>query len=75
MKRQRTIFYARVGECVLQKKCAGTHYTEVVFLHPVGSGSRSAFRCIRGAKCRCNIFHAWVGLVRISQKVCRDTLR
>jgi hypothetical protein len=36
MKRRCTIFHARVGECGLQKKCAETHYTKLVFLHLVG---------------------------------------
>jgi hypothetical protein len=38
-------------------------------------GSGGAFRCIRGAKRRCTIFHARVALVRIPQKSCQDTLR
>jgi hypothetical protein len=37
-------------------------------------GSRSAFQCIWGAKCRCTIFYAWVGPVWIPQKSCRDML-
>jgi ABC-type uncharacterized transport system permease subunit len=37
-------------------------------------GSCSAFWCIRGTKCRCTIFHAWVCLVRYPPKACRDTL-
>jgi hypothetical protein len=37
VKRLWTIFHAHLGECSLQKKRAGTRYTELVFLHPVGS--------------------------------------
>jgi hypothetical protein len=37
-------------------------------------GSRSAFRCIRGTKRLCTIFHAQVGPIQILQKVRRDTL-
>jgi hypothetical protein len=35
-KYQHTIFRARVGAVWLHKKHARTHYTEIVFLHPVG---------------------------------------
>jgi hypothetical protein len=106
-----------IGAYRLHKKRVGTRYTELVFLHPVGSmchivnsgasgrkmslhyfscsggtdtdlkkacrdtlrqtcvfasggicGSRSAFRCIEGAKRRHTIFQARVGRVWIPQK-------
>jgi hypothetical protein len=38
-------------------------------------GSHIAFRCVRGAKRRCTIFHAQVGPIRIPQNVHRDKLR
>jgi hypothetical protein len=37
IKHQHTIFMLRWALCSLHKKCAGTHYTELVFLHPVPS--------------------------------------
>ncbi len=50
----------------LHKKCAGTLYTKLMFLHPVGScRSPSALWCIPGMKHRHTIFHARVGPVRI----------
>jgi hypothetical protein len=55
------------------EKRIGTSYAELVFLHPVGFAGHVLFRCIRGMKCRRTIFHAWVGLVRIAQKVRRNT--
>jgi hypothetical protein len=36
MKQQHTIFRARVGPVRIRQKCAGTHYNELMFLHPVG---------------------------------------
>jgi hypothetical protein len=37
MKHRRTIFHALVGRYRCHKKRVGAHYTELVFLHPVGS--------------------------------------
>jgi hypothetical protein len=37
--------------------------TELVFLHPVGSTTHSAFRCVWSMKHRRSIFLAWVGLL------------
>jgi hypothetical protein len=37
-------------------------------------GSHSVFRCVRGMKRRCTIFHAWVGPIHIPPKARRDTL-
>jgi hypothetical protein len=53
------------ARCSFPKKCAGTCYVELVFLHLVGSVSRSAFRCFRGLKCQRTIFHGLVGPVHI----------
>jgi hypothetical protein len=33
------IFHAQVGKSGFLKKCVGTHYAKLVFLHPVGSVS------------------------------------
>jgi hypothetical protein len=61
--------------CGFHKKRVGISYIKHVFLHAVGYyGSCSAFRCMRCMKCRCTIFHALVGPVRITHKVCQDTL-
>jgi hypothetical protein len=38
-------------------------------------GSRSAFQCVRGAKCHHTIFHAWDEPVWIPQKVRLNTIR
>jgi hypothetical protein len=35
-------------------------------------GSRNAFWCVRGMKCRRTIFHGRVGLIRIPQKARQD---
>jgi hypothetical protein len=60
-------YFLRLGGTIrLHKKCAGTLYTKLMFLHPVGScRSPSALWCIPGMKHRHTIFHARVGPVRI----------
>jgi hypothetical protein len=50
------------------KKLVGTHYAKIcVFASSWICGSRIAFRCIRGVKRHCIIFHARVGQVLIQQ--------
>jgi hypothetical protein len=49
-------------------KCALGHDTPIVFASGGICGSRSAFRCVWGTKCRCTIFCAWVWPVGIPQK-------
>jgi hypothetical protein len=46
VKHQRTIFHGWVSPVKIQQKACLTCYTELVFLHPVGSGSRSALWCV-----------------------------
>jgi hypothetical protein len=36
-KHRCTFFHARVGPVQILEKYVGTHYTELVFLHPMGS--------------------------------------
>jgi hypothetical protein len=36
-KDQYTVFHTQVCQCSFHKKCAGTSYTELVFVHPVRS--------------------------------------
>jgi hypothetical protein len=57
------------------KKCAGTCYAELVFLHPVGSMGHVVHSCIWGAKHRCTIFHCRVDLVRFPFKAHQDTVQ
>jgi hypothetical protein len=75
MKHRRTIFYARVGLVrIPQKAHRDTVRRTCIFAFGGIYRSRSAFRCVRGTKCRCNIFHGRVGPIRIAQKVQWDTL-
>jgi hypothetical protein len=64
------------AQCRSIKKHIMTHHADLVFFASGAiGGSRSAFWCIRGMKCRRTIFHARVDLVRIPQKACQNTLR
>jgi hypothetical protein len=69
-------FHARVG---LVRFAQNAHWNTLcrkcVFTSSGIRGSRSAFRCVRGAKRYHTIFHARVGKVGISQKAQWDTLR
>jgi hypothetical protein len=68
-------FMLRWDRYRFHKNTHGTRYTELVFFASgVICGSRSAFRCVYVTKCRHTTFYAQVGLVRIPQKVRRDTL-
>jgi hypothetical protein len=58
------------------RKSAPRHVTPNLCFGSGGiCGSHSAFRCVRGAKRQCAIFHARVGRVRILQNARWDTLR
>jgi hypothetical protein len=59
---------------ILQKVCRDMLCQTSVFASDVFCESQSAFRYIRGVKYRCTIFHAQVGLVRISQNARWHTL-
>jgi hypothetical protein len=57
------------------RKRVGTRYVELVcFASYASCLSHSAFWCVWGAKHRCTIFHARLGLVWIRQKVRLDML-
>jgi hypothetical protein len=60
-----TLFFMFMGaRCGFPKKCVGTRYVELVFLHPVGSVDLVVHSSVfRGMKHQHTIFHAWVGLV------------
>jgi hypothetical protein len=69
-------FMLRWARCSFHKKCVVTHNAKLVFFASGGiCRPRSAFQCVRAVKRQPTIFHAWVGLVQIPQKLCRDTLR
>jgi hypothetical protein len=53
---------------------AGTHYTELVFLHPIGSTGHVVRSSASGHESQHTIFYALVGPLRIPQKQHRDTL-
>jgi hypothetical protein len=57
------------------KKCTGTRYAELVFLHPLGSVSHIVHSCVCGREMSTCYFYARVGPVRIPQKAHWDTLR
>jgi hypothetical protein len=60
-----TIFHARVGPVwFLEKAHREMLRRTCVFAFGVICGLRSAFQCVRSAKCRCTIFHARVELVQ-----------
>jgi hypothetical protein len=64
VKRQRTIFQARVGPVrFLEKARRDSLRRTHVFVFGGICGTHSAFRCVWGAKHRTTIFHAQVGLV------------
>jgi hypothetical protein len=69
-------FMLGCARCAFHKKPVGTRYAELVFLHMYVMiyGSRSAFRCVQGAKYCRTIFCAHAGPVRFPYKARRDTL-
>jgi hypothetical protein len=59
VKHRHTIFLARVGPVhIPEEACQDTLWPSCVFEFGVICGSRRAFWCIRGAKCRRTMFHA-----------------
>jgi hypothetical protein len=64
------------GPGAVSIKSVAKHVTMNLFICIRGiHGARSAFQCVRDTKCDRDIFHAWVGPTRMSQKVRRDMLR
>jgi hypothetical protein len=74
-KCRRIVFLAQLGLVGLHKKHVRTCYTELVFLHPVGStGQIMHSVATRPQKYRCTNFHARVRPVWIPQKLSIDTI-
>jgi hypothetical protein len=64
-----------VWDCYgFQKKSLGHIMLNMCFASGGIRESPSVLWCVRGMKHRCTIFLARVGLVRIPEKACRDTL-
>jgi hypothetical protein len=60
---------------VSKTTCWDTLHKTCVFASDAIFGSRIAFPCVRGVSRRSTMFNAWVGLLPLPQKACRDMLR
>jgi hypothetical protein len=74
MKRDRTIFHARVGLIWIKKKHRDMLRRTCVIASVGICGSHSAFWCVWGTKRDRTIIDAWVGLVQIRLKQRQYTL-
>jgi hypothetical protein len=75
MKRRRTIFMLGWGWYGFDKKCIGTRYAELMFLHPVGSTGRIVHSGASGRETSTYYFLCLGGAGAVSIKMRRDTLQ